>query len=207
MAGVWTSTVDVAAGTTASATDRNLYIGATSNLQYLYENRITKIAEFVLAIATASITFSSIPGTYRHLMLAWEGRGDTAATNTALVVQANADAGTNYDVQLVNTSAASTTSAATTATANPQLGFMSAASAPAAYAGGGQIVVPNYTSTTFHKMLVCTTAWQTGAGAGQVDLSSVFWHPASPVAITSLKFFPSAGNFVAGGNFQLYGMN
>lgn len=169
--------------------------------------KLTKIGEFVAVGATASVSFSSIPATYKHLLVEWSARGDTASTNVAMILQLNGDTTATYDVQLLNSSAGVTTSAATSATGSPQLGFMSAASAPAGYAGGGEISIKNYASTAFHKVAICTTAWETAAAAGQVDVSAVFWHPAAVAAVNALVVKPSAGNFVTGTVVTLYGQN
>jgi hypothetical protein len=64
---------------------------------------MTQLAEtIVTGSVAADITFSSISGSYRHLLLTLVGRGDTAATSVSILVQLNADTGSNYDREILN---------------------------------------------------------------------------------------------------------
>jgi hypothetical protein len=209
VAGAWTSTVDVAANSSASSSDRNAYMGASGNLQYLYDGRVYKIAEFVLGIVTASVTFTSIPGTYRHLILEWQARGDTAATNIALQLQFNADTGANYDFANGNINGSGTANGGGSQAGATliQVCDMAAATAPALTPSHGRIDFQNYAGTTFHKTLTAHSGLkQSAAVANLFNETTVAWWR-SAAAITSIKLVPGAGNFVAGGSFQLYGLN
>jgi len=205
----WTATTDVAANSSASSSDRNTYIGASGNLQYLYDQRIQKIAESVLGVVTASVTFSSIPGTYRHLMIVWAGRGDNATASVGLIMQANTDTAANYDSELYqfHGSVSGPFVQETIATATPTIGDMCAASATANFAGGGVIEIHDYAGTTFNKQATGRSAFKTANTTGNLNHEVEAWFWRSTAAITSLKFFPSAGNFAAGTMLQLYGTN
>src|SRR4051812_9058670 len=57
-----------------------------------------RITETVLGSAQATIPFSSIAATYRHLKIIITGRGDTAVNNFCRVrLRLNSDSGANYD--------------------------------------------------------------------------------------------------------------
>ncbi len=45
------------------------------------------------------ITFSSIPGNFRHLNLVVQARGDQDAAVTSVLIQFNGDTVSNYDYQ------------------------------------------------------------------------------------------------------------
>lgn len=209
MASLWTSTIDVAANSSASSSDRNTYMGASGNLQYLYDGRLYKIAESVLGVVTASVTFSSIPGTYRHLMIVWSGRGDNATNSVGLIMQANGDTAANYDSELYqfHGSVSGPFVQETLGTATPTIGDMCAASATANFAGGGVIEIENYAGTTFNKQATGRSAFKTANTTGNVNHEVEAWFWRSTAAINALKLLPSAGNFAAGSMFQLYGMN
>lgn len=198
--------VDVAAGGVASATQRNLDTGASGNVQYLYDGRVYKIAESIAGGAVANVTFSSIPGTYRNLFVEWQARGDTAATSTNLWLQLNADTGSNYDYLDENISGTNTVGGGASAgAALIQLGDMCAASAPASTPSGGRIEIPNYAGTTFHKTVNGRSSAKLVAAAASIytHMTSGWWR--STAAVTSIKLYPAAGNFIAGSSFQLYG--
>lgn len=208
MASAWTATTDVAANSGASSSDRNTYIGASGNLQYLYDNRLQKIAENVLGAPAASVTFSSIPSTYRGLMLIWLARGDTAATNTTFLMQLNGDTGANYDSQLVDVSG-TTTLAGTEVVAGTSmtLGVLSANTAPASVPGQGWLKIFGYAATTLQKVVNGQVAYKLANSTTNIQhgISSGHWR--NNVAVTSMLVKPGAGNFVAGSTFVLYGLN
>lgn len=190
-----------------SSADVNTYI--RDNLQYLYDNRVTKIAEFVLGVVTASVTFSSIPGTYRTLLLPWEARGDNPTASTAVVMQANSDTTANYDSELYqfHGSVSGPFVQELIGTATPAAGDMCAASAPAGFAGAGVIEIPNYAGTTFNKAATCRSSFKGANTTGNINHEIEAWFWRSNAAINALKLSPGAGNFAAGSSFQLYGCN
>lgn len=169
---------------------------------------VTKIAETVLGASAGSVTFSSIPNTFRHLRLEWQARGDTAAVNTALQLQVNGDTSASYDrqsTQIVGTVVSASEAQGLTAML---LGLLAAASASANTPGTGTIDIPNYAGTVFVKHALTQTVAQAGVGSGALtarfDLGS---YRATTSAINALKLFPAAGNFVAGSTFTLYGIS
>ncbi len=208
MAGVWTATVDVAANSSASSSDRNTYIGASGNLQFLYENRLQKITENILGSAAASVTFNGIPGTYRGLRLAYQARGDTSATNTSFLVRFNGDTGSNYDSHLADVSGTSTWASAENApNVSMQLGVISAATAPASVPGQGWLEVWNYAGVTFQKTVNAQTVYKLANSTGNIQHGIAGGHWRNSAAITSITVYPGAGNFATGSLFVLYGYN
>jgi hypothetical protein len=183
-------------------------IGASGNLQYLYDHRIDKIAESIITVATASVTFSSIPGTYRHLRLVYQARGDAAVTDLGFQIQLNGDTGTTYDQEYTHLSGAAPTAFAqeAIATTSIRIGDLPAASAPASSAGIGAIEIPNYAGVTFFKNI---DARGSSRISNTTPVMLVFqaagtWK--SLAAVNAVKVFPASGNFAAG-TFVLYGLN
>lgn len=167
------------------------------------------INEVVLSAAQASITFSSIPATFAHLVIVYQCRSDLSGVDIAqLQLRMNNDTGSTYNSQLVagnnSTAFAGIQSSATFGT----LGYTSAANASTGYASSGSVEIPNYIGTTFFKNAIFQTTRDTnGAGANMVHYRGhVVWK--STTAINRLDLFCSGGgNFIAGSRFTLYGIN
>ena len=102
------------------------------------------ITETLLGSPAANFTFSSIPGTYRHLILRCEMRGDTAAVNVTATTTLNSDTGADYDViylQEAGNALSNVFSAAQTGVAQ---NIISAANAPANYSSAFTVLIQNY---------------------------------------------------------------
>lgn len=166
------------------------------------------IAETILGSAAASITFSSIPGTYRHLRLVYQLRSDRAGASTdVLLMRFNGDTGANYDwiEQLGNNVTGSVSNgigASSIRTAN-----ITGATASSGFAAGGTIDIPNYAGTDFSTNVEQAGGMKATNAAADIftDRHSGFWRSAA--AITSVTLLPSAGpNFIAGSTVTLYGI-
>lgn len=180
----------------------------TANLQALIDGRVLKIADQVLAASAASVTFSSIPQTYRHLEISWTARSDAAGNNVDVLGQFNGDTGANYDYEhlyLNGASPAALTGAEGIGATATRLGEFTAAGPSAGQAGVGRIAIPNYAGSAFWKNADYSSSFRIGTATGQFfkNVGAGFWR--STAAITSIKLFPSVGNFIAGSVFSLYG--
>jgi hypothetical protein len=207
LAGIWTSTVDVSAGAVASATQRNLDDGASGNLQYLYDGRVYKIAENVLGAPAATITFSSIPGTYRHLMIEWQGASNNVGGAITLMMRFNGDTGTNYDWAANIFSGAGVASSADSGTGDITMNVGAIGGTTSTGTSGGRIDIQNYAATTLQKTAISHSTTKNANTAGNVFWKATGAHWRSSVAVTSVALFPSAGSFITGTMIQLYGLN
>lgn len=167
---------------------------------------IELITETVTAGSAASVSFSSIPATYRDLEIRVRGRGDNASTDVEICYQFNGDTTSghyNYMNAFIQNGGAGATSSASAA--RIQAGFLPAASATASYAGGHKISVLDYRGTTFFKDTIGNGGEaKTSATANHnAQISHGNWLDTS--AITSILVFLSAGNFVDGSVVSLYG--
>jgi hypothetical protein len=156
---------------------------------------LTPIAWQSLSSTASSVTFSSIPGTYRDLYLVIN------ASTTALAhirFTANGDTATNYHG--VNMYGDGST-AGSYATASQTAGYVTTT----AHANTGAptmatMNILDYSATDKHK----TFMHRTSKAALGADAN--VWRWASTAAITTLNFYPSAGSFEAGSTFALYGI-
>lgn len=156
-------------------------------------------------IATASWTSPTIPAGWSTIEIDLFLRGDTAATGTAVQVQANGDTGTNYDYELLSYQGTGNTTVSGVeghGVAFMRLVDMPAATGPAKSFAGARITVPNYVDATHDKVFFAQTAIALVYSAGNAFVygASGWWHGTS-AALTSIKLTPAAGSFAAGSSF------
>jgi hypothetical protein len=156
----------------------------------------TPLATVTLGSSASSVTFSSIPATYRDLILVClAGFSDTGITAR---IRFNNDFGSNYHLVSLrgNGTTASTRSSSGTGSA-----FLSDTT-PSATTTRLQLNVSviDYSATDKHKM-VLSRADNASAGT---DLVTNRW--ANTAAITSMAITPSTGTWSAGSTFNLYGI-
>lgn len=168
---------------------------------------LTLIATATLAVDTASVTFSSIPGTYRHLELRYQARETGAIGVDNCTLRFNGDSGANYDTERFSVvgggSAANDNVGATVA----YIGQIPGSTAAANLAGVALVSIFNYAATTFQKEGVSNQGTKIGTAAGNnyTGINHFAWRNAA--AITQIDLLPSAGNFLAGSMFSLYGVS
>ena len=168
--------------------------------------KFTKIAESILSGTAASVTFSSIPGTYRSLLLHVVARGDNATTFISNRLRFNSDSTAIYDSQQVLGNGATPLAGETINGTSIEIGEIAAASATAGACGISMVSIPFYTGTTFWKTLVSNHGLSTGTGTGTLHTKQWSGRWRNTAAISSITLLPSAGNFIAGSSFALYGL-
>jgi hypothetical protein len=186
------------AGTVASANVVLLRLPTASGAAggALYEQTLTAVA--------ASITIP-IPAGFKDIELDIIVRGDDAAQNLNLYLQANGDTSSIYDWVSYGGNTAAWSPAATKDDSHVYLGWMPGAGAPANQASSLRVELPGYENTTFNKMIRS----RTGLRHNNVVASNLFmghsegWYR-SLSAITSITLTPAAGNFAAGTVVRVY---
>lgn len=167
---------------------------------------MTQIAQTILGSAQATVTFSSISGSYTQLMLTVMGRSSTSADNDGALIQFNGDTGNDYDYQDLVALNGSSSSSGSSSQSSIAAISLTAASAPSGTVGSFTVMIPSYSGTTFYKTGSSFGGTTTSAITANYIQSFWFdWHSTS--AITSIKLFLSSGaNFTAGSAFTLYGV-
>ena len=161
----------------------------------------TPIATQTLGSAAASITFSSIPGTYTDLRLVVSNFLTTTSSQT-LKIQFNGDTGTNYSCTYIYGAAAGGVSSGNQTSATSIGGF------PPAYGTGGatpivlEIDVMSYSGSTNKACLIKVAA--DNNGTGEVDLAIGLWR--STAAITSITISVVSSNVNTGTIATLWGI-
>lgn len=146
-----------------------------------------------------SITFSSIPSTYKHLQIRAISRDGSA---NSLYLRFNSDSGTNYAAHQLRGNGASAT-ATSNAPSVTEINSVGYGSVTASIFGATVIDILDYASTTKNKT-VRTINGVDNNGSGSVFLTSGVWLSTS--AVTSITITSNAGtNFTSGTTFALYG--
>ena len=156
----------------------------------------------VLASTATSVTFSSIPQTYKHLQVRFTSRFTDAYTGSNFSFRVNGDTGANYASHRIVNQSASIFADNLSATSTPYLGFMPGGNATANTFNGGIIDLLDYTST------VKTKTFRAFIGSQSFDRMSIgsgLWNSTSAVTSLTLRE-PSGLTLAIGCRFSLYGI-
>ena len=158
---------------------------------------VTLISTVTLTTTASTISFTSIPATYTHLRLTWQG--DMAGVYGNLFLRFNADTAGNYDYQVSSGSAATASAGQTFAAVYIAIGLIGSVT------GGGSIMIPNYKATTLNKVAISQGFTKYGTASGNMFITNNggTWRNSS--AITQLDFTSDSGDFQNGTVFTLYG--
>lgn len=162
------------------------------------------------SIATASgtgssgtITFSSIPSTYKHLQLRAIGRSDYAGGNVQIAVRFNSDTAANYSTHYIVGNGSTATASGTANTTFADAGQVTAATSTSNAMGMAVIDILDYADTNKYKTLRSLSGFNAN-GSGQALLTSGSWRSTS--AVTSIVLIAGAGNWTTTTQFALYGI-
>jgi hypothetical protein len=162
-----------------------------------------KIDEVVCASSQTTISFPTIPATYRDLELIISGRASAAAGLVTVRLQFNGDTGANYDNANTNRFSSDVFRGATFIS----LQSLSGSTAPTGVASSMEVFIPNYRGTVFQKTAVMASATKTGVSSDGEIVGFIgggcFWR--STAAINAILLSLASGNFVDGSVATLYG--
>ena len=157
----------------------------------------------------SSVTFSSIPSTYKHLQLRYIGRTNRATySSDSLAIRFNSDSGSNYSYHLLYGQGSSIAAAAVTSTTLMESPSSTTAAASNPFAGG-IIDVFDYASTNKNKTLRTLGGFDNNTGSanleGYVTFASGLWM--NTAAINTITLTPKNGSlFTEYSSFALYGI-
>jgi hypothetical protein len=153
----------------------------------------TALANVTLSSSANFIVFSSIPATYRDLILVINGSG---AASVGIIGRLNADAGNNYStVRMFGIGSGSGTS-----DNNPGIDHFLIGITTSTSVNTHVIQIMDYSATNKHKAILTRNS-----AAGQsVNAHSARY--ASNNAITAVNIFPQGSTWSAGTTASLYGI-
>lgn len=163
------------------------------------------IGSAVLPGTQSQVTFP-VPGGFQNLQLKALVRGDAAVAVTSLGIRFNGDSSADYDWVGSTLKAAIAGGDAIGATFIQMTNFVAAANAPVSEFSAITVDVPGYISAAARKSLTGMASRKDSEVTGNlaVQIAAGWW--LSTVPITALQVFPTAGSFVAGSVFSLYGL-
>ena len=155
-------------------------------------NTYTQIASTTLGSAAASVTFSSIAGTYTDLVLVCDIKA--SAINNLVCIQCNGDTGANYSNTSLtgNGSAAASYRHTNVNYAYPQLSTDLTAQ-------NAIVQFMNYSNTTTNKTILS----RSNTASNLVQTTVSLWRSTS--AINSILVYAN-GTYPIGATFNLYGI-
>ena len=149
--------------------------------------------------SSATITFSSIPSTYKHLQVRAIMRGTNASSLISLIGQVN---DTNYTNMHSLYGIGSGTPGSYYSTTTVYNDIVSASSTASVYSAM-VLDILDYQNTNKNKTFRNILAYDLN-GSGQLEFQSHLW--ASTSAINKLTFTVGAGSFSTDTQFALYGI-
>lgn len=154
--------------------------------------------------SSGSITFNSIPSTYKHLQVRAIGRSDYAADNVQIAMRFNGDTTALYSTHILSGIGSNPATASGTAnTTYVEAGQAVAANGTASAMGVTIIDILDYADTNKYKTSRTLSGFDLN-GSGQVLLESGSWR--NTAAITSITLIAGAGNWTTATRFALYGI-
>jgi hypothetical protein len=154
------------------------------------------LATITLASTDTSITFSSIPATYRDLLLVTNGASNIA--DDFAYLRFNGDSGSNYSWVQMGALDASPFSSSTTTTS-----WRTSTFRPSGSRSMTKIQIMDYSATDKHKTGLIRDDSQYNGGL-IVRAYASRW--ANTAAITSIEYFTTAGSLNVGFTLSLYGI-
>ena len=162
------------------------------------------IATVTAAGGESTLTFSSIPATYKHLQIRWIARGSGNAT----YIFARANSTNGYTNHALSGSGSSASASGSTGNTYIQMyAAITQSTATAGMFGCGIMDIHDYASTTKNKTFRAIYGLDSnGVTYQNIELGSSLATGFTTSAINALDFRPDTGNFAAGSTFALYGI-
>jgi hypothetical protein len=161
------------------------------------------IGTISLAAAQASVTFSGIPGGYKHLQVRMLTRSDFGSTSDALNIQVNGDTTASYSRHWLEGNGSSVGSYVDTSATKAWLGRTVADGNTANVYTPWVVDILDYAQTSKNTTIRSFSGNVVGT-INYVTFASGLWYKTP--AVTSLTFLNNTGGYKAGSRFSLYGI-
>jgi len=165
------------------------------------------LAQSELSVDTATVTFSSIPSTYKDLVVFYSARG-TAGALTTMKMRFNGLTTTTYNDYnyAATTTAWAVTGSQGTAASSFDLSTIPDSRWATGYFSSNFIQIFGYSKTNVYKNFQCKQGTVPNSGyTANCNIGFIFGQNSSFTGqITQLDFFPSTGSFAAGSSFYLF---
>jgi hypothetical protein len=171
---------------------------------------LTLISSTTTSGSATSVTFSSIPGTYKELIVRVFGRSQGSTDNDTVILRFNSDTGNNYQwardgAAVSGASTASAFQSGSNSASGAVVGFIAGATSTSDYPGMTETQIPHYTNTTFKKVGWSKCAARGNGTAYEMNLG-FDWN--NTAAITGIDVKLAGSNaFVNGSIVELIGVS
>lgn len=184
----------------------------------LSTNSYESIATTTLGSANSTITFSSIPSTYKHLQLRHIARNTNASTGGNMFIQLNGDTGSNYAWHRLEGYGTGVGSVGIASAVSFAVGgLMTGGNSIASSFGAGVLDLIDYQNTNKYKTMKTLTGYDNngngspGNDQGYINFNSGLWFKAgsgvTSDAVNSITItINGGGNFAQHSQFALYGI-
>jgi hypothetical protein len=155
-----------------------------------------------------TISFTSIPSTYKHLQLRWIGRASQANTGLGVYMRINGNTGSNYARHWLRGNGSAASSGAAVSATQIDIGGVPGSSSPSSIFGAGIIDILDYTNTNKNKTIRSLQGTNQNTTADDnVFFASGFMF-ANTNAVTQIDVIAdsSSPGFVQYSQFALYGI-
>jgi hypothetical protein len=164
----------------------------------------TLISSNVLTSSAASVTFSSIPGTYTDLVVRASVRSNRTDPQDSINLTFNGDASSVYSTTRFRGDGAGVTSNRTSGEAYALMAFgADGATATSNTFSNLELYIPSYTVSQ-NKPSSIFSVQEDNSTTAYIAATAPLWRNTS--AITSIAFVPAIGPFASGSSFYLYGI-
>ena len=162
----------------------------------------TMIGTVSVASTTSTITFSSIPSSYKNLRIYWTAISSTTNNNANLQMNFNGST-TAYDYEWIIVNNSTTPTGAHTGNTTFGIAGFPWGNGSTTIPGSGVIHIPGYSGTLEKRYTFEATASDTSTVAWILAVGSGGW--TGTAAINQISFTLNLGSFLAGSLFSLYG--
>lgn len=153
--------------------------------------------------SSGTITFNSIPSTYKHLQVRVLAQDNTTSVGN-LILQLNLDTGSNYTRHFITADGATVSASGSTSQTSIIAGQIQGNTPSSSIMGIAIWDLINYASTTINKTVRAIGGYDAN-GSGNIRLTSGLW--LNTAAITSIQLKTSSGgDFSSTSVFSLYGI-
>jgi hypothetical protein len=150
---------------------------------------------------SSTISFTSIPSTYKHLQIRYNSRSALASVTDNLYFAFNSDTGNNYNIHQLFGDGASAGASYDSTGKYPSI--TAGNSAPSSVFGAGVIDILDYTNTNKNTTVRALSGIDVNGSGGYVLLRSLLWR--NTAAITQLDI-TSGTTWAQYSSFALYGI-
>ncbi len=176
-----------------------LYAGGVPPVTSSYES----ISTVTLGSTQTTISFTSIPSTYKHLQVRGIARGTFAATNLNLCIQFNSDTSNSYTYHQLLGDGSSASAQGGTAQSFGFAGRIAQANASSNVFGASVIDILDYADTNKYKTIRALGGYDSNGNGYSTLMSSAY---IKTDAVSSIQIFGNLGDLVQYSSFALYGI-